>query len=153
MKKGGIERRPFAELEHVGVIVKDMDKVIDYLSFLGIGPFEVPKEVELTETMDRGKLSHSDLKMRIGQMGTIKLELLQPLEGESVQREFLDSKGEGIHHLAFVVDNIDEELPKLINKGLKVIQSGRGPTGYVFVYLEAEELGGMVIELSKRPPE
>jgi len=153
MEKRGIEKWPFAEFEHIGVIVKDMDKVIKYLSSLGIGPFKVPKEAEITETMDRGKLSHSGLKMRIGRMGTIKLELLQPLEGESVQREFLDSKGEGIHHLAFIVDNVDEELSKLIEKGLKVIQTGRGPTGYVFVYLEAEELGGIVIELTQRPPE
>ena len=143
----------FRKLEHVGVVVRDMEKAIEYLSSLGIGPFEiaggapwieVPFEGEL-----HGKPASWTMKISKTTMGGIDLELLQPVEGESLLQEFLDSNGEGLHHLGFTVDNLESEISKLAEHGVKVLTSGRGAKGASFAYLDTGIMGGILTEFKQ----
>jgi catechol 2,3-dioxygenase-like lactoylglutathione lyase family enzyme len=77
-------------------------------------------------------------------MGNIELELLQPLGGQSPYQEFLESKGEGIQHLTFAVDDLDKEVSKFIAQGVKVELSGRFQGGGGGDYLNLG-VGGITI--------
>ena len=68
-----------------------------------------------------------DLRLARGDMGGIGLELIQPLKGRSVYGEFLEKKGEGIHHLAFMVEDLDAEIADMEKRGFKVVQTGAMP--------------------------
>ena len=146
-EKGG--KLSFAKFDHVGVVVKDMDKTMKHLSALGAGPFESHARPPLIERTFRGKPSDAKHAIRSGPMGSVQVELIQPLEGDSLAKEFLESNGEGIQHLGFVVDNLDEEVAKLTQKGIKVLQSGRRAAGSGHVFFE---VNGIILELTQRVP-
>jgi len=152
MEKIGTEKSPFSKIDHVGVVIRDMDKAIEFYQSLGIGPFEQRETDTLTDKMMYGKPADFKLKIATAHLGSIDIELIQPVEGAHVHEEFLESKGEGIHHVAFSVDDIDKETAKLVDKGLKVILSARRPTGGG-AYFDTRKVGGVIFELIQRPPE
>ena len=137
---------------HLGVVVKDMDQAVKRLESLGIGPFE-PYDSGSTppligKPLFRGKPMDSEQKIFKAKIGEVVLELFQPVKGESPWKEFLDSKGEGIHHIGFDVDDLDEEAARLTGQGAAVLsrinwQGGGG------MYLEIGA-GGLIFELDKR---
>ena len=155
MGKSGVEKSPFSKVSHVGIVVRDMDKAIEYYQSLGIGPFESSKKGHLaTDRKVYGKpADDAKIKSRVVQMGQLYLELVQPVEGEAIQKEFLKTKGEGINHLGFLVDDIDKETAKLEEKGFKVISSTRYAGGGGIAYFDTDKVGGVIFELIQPPPE
>jgi methylmalonyl-CoA/ethylmalonyl-CoA epimerase len=149
MGKKRAEKSTFSNLDHLGVVVKDMDKTIQYLSSLGIGPFKPIADPALAEKLFRGKPSDWKVKISLAKIGPVALELIQPVEGENANQEFLKKKGEGIQHIGFTVDDLDREVSKLTQQGIKVMMSGKTPGGK-FAYLETDVIGGMIIELMQR---
>jgi 4-hydroxyphenylpyruvate dioxygenase-like putative hemolysin len=143
----------FSTVHQIGVIVKDMDEAVAFYESLGIGPFESPKgPAPIVDRQVYGKPA-PDVKNRISttQMGAVQLELVQPISGKSVQAEFLEKHGEGVNHLAFLVDDLDREVAKLVEKGFTVISSGRTLGGGAFAYLDTDKIGGIVFELIQQP--
>jgi len=139
------------KFHHVSVMVRDMDKAIEYYKSLGIGPFPPtigPEGVPLSGQTVRGEPSDyiMDLRYAEGGVGGLKFEVVQPLEGESIYKEFLEKKGEGVHHIAFTVDDLDAETAKMAERGFKVIQTGQTPRGK-FAYFDTDKVGGVVTEL------
>ena len=139
--------------DHAGIVVRDINKAVEYFEALGIGPFETSKGTSIIERMVHGKPA-SDVKnvTRIAKLGPVSFELLQTISGASIQKEFLDSKGEGINHLDFYVDDIEEETAKLVAKGFKIVQSGKFVGGGGMAYFDTDKLGGVQIGLVQRPP-
>ena len=93
-QKGDIDlmgvKIPQLAFDHVGIIVEDMDKAIEYFQSLGIGPFE-PLNITATDRVVYGKPAPDVHNMtRVANIGSIQFELLQPVSGESVQKEFLE---------------------------------------------------------------
>ncbi len=136
------------KFRHVGVAVRDMDKVVEYYQSLGIatiGPEQISERG--SDLMENGKPTdpRRKLKIRMVQVGTITYEMIQQLEGESVHNEFLDSKGEGISHIAFTVDDFDKERIKLVEKGASVILGRKDQHG--FAYFNTRKVGNIIIEL------
>ena len=146
MEKSLAEKTPFSKFMHVGMVVRDIDKAIEHLSSFGIGPFEKHTSTPLIERQFRGKPANWQTKRSTAKMGQLEIELLQPVEGESAAKEFLESKGEGIHHIGFAVDDLDREMAKLVRQGAKVVMSGKWAGGG-FAYLEIDAIGGLIIEL------
>ena len=149
------EYSPFSKVEHIGVVVRDMDKAVEYYESLGIGPFKPLRHKLLSQQMMLGKPVEPDsfaLKTRQARLGSIKVELLEPEKGESLWKEFLDTNGEGIMHLAFLVDDIDREEAKLVEKGLTVLYHVRFQTGGGSAYFDTREFGGVIIELVQWAP-
>ncbi len=145
MEKEGIPKSPFAKVHHVGVVVKDMKKALAHYSSLGIGPFE-PLKLSPAEGFLRGKSLISTPIISMGEVGGIVMELLQPTEDESLIKEFYEAKGEGIHHIAFLVDDIDKETEKLVQQGFKVLFNQKfGKGGCAF--FDTGQVGGVWIEL------
>ena len=155
MKETTKEKYPFSRpLVHVAVVVRDMDKAIKRLESLGIGPF-IPYPFDSISPL-AGKLlfqgkpleGGGNVKIFIGKIGSIALELFEPTEGVSPQREFLESKGEGIHHIAFGVDDFDKELARFTEKGVNILQIARMVNGGGACYLDIGT-GGLIFELEK----
>ena len=142
-----MEKSAFSKIDHVGVVVRNLDKAIDYYQSLGLGPFRQKDISVLTDKKMYGKPTDFELKMATAQMGPIMIELIQPVEEAPVQEEFLESKGEGINHIAFSVDDLDKEEAKLVEKGLEVILSVRRTTGGGGSYFDTREVGGVIMEL------
>ena len=93
MEKGETEKSPFDRFEHVGVVVKDMDKAIERLSALGLGPFEVATSPPITERTFRGRPTDAKVKVRFCRMGSLLLELIQHLEENACQKSSWGAKG------------------------------------------------------------
>ncbi len=140
---------PFAKVHHVGVVVADINKAVAHYKSLGMGPFE-PLKLSPAEGLLRGKPLITTPIISMGEVGGIVMELLQPTEEESLVKEFYENKCEGVHHIAFLVDDIDKETEKLVEKGFKVIFSQKfGEGGCAF--FDTGQVGGVWIELF-RPP-
>jgi len=150
----GKGKSPFGRVHQIGVIVRDMDQAVRYFEGLGIGPFEsAGATAPIVDRTVHGRPA-PDVKNRIStaQMGPVQLELVQPVSGKSVQAEFLEKHGEGINHLAFLVDDLQAEVAKLAARGFTVISSGRTLGGTAFAYLDTDRIGGIVFELIQQPP-
>ena len=143
-------KSPSSRFLHVGVVVKDMDKTIDYLSSLGMGPFESPPAPDFVELLFRGKPCNFDLKGCSTRIEGVEIELLQPVSGQSPHQEFLDSKGEGIQHIAFAVDDLEKAVEKLTKQGIGLLLYGKAKDGGGFAYLSIGEVGGILVELFQK---
>jgi catechol 2,3-dioxygenase-like lactoylglutathione lyase family enzyme len=142
-------KSPFSNLIQVGVVVKDMDKTIERLMALGIGPFQ-PKTLPAgSEEWFRGKPFNGKATIQATMMGNVELELIQPVAGDSPAQEFMDSKGEGFNHIACVVEDIDRALDQLAPQGVEVILRAKMPNGGGVAYLDLG-VGGIVVELVQR---
>lgn len=152
MKKDTNESFPFSQIDQVGVVVKDLDKAVEYYSSFGIGPFEPLNLKRIERTVYGKKVTDLENISRVTRMGQVQFELVQPVSGESIQKEFLEKRGEGINHLGFLVDDIDKEVNKLVAKGFKVISSVRYSGGGGVAYFDTDRIGGVLFELIQWPP-
>ena len=128
---------------HLGVVVRDVNKAVEHFQSLGI----VDKATDLV-TMEGKK---AKLIGRFINIGPLLIELWQPVRGNTVQQEFLDSRGEGVNHIAFHVDNLAEEKAKLVEKGIPVVFSVSDEEGDM-AYFDTRKVGNVLIELIQ-PPE
>jgi methylmalonyl-CoA/ethylmalonyl-CoA epimerase len=136
---------------HVGFAVKDIEKAVKHYEDLGMGPFKPlnrsakPKHREYS-----GKeipLDAVAFNIRVGEMGPTIAELVQPLKGNCIQQEYLDAKGEGINHVAYEVDDIEQEKAEMEKLGYKVIQSSEFDNGEICLFFDTDKEGGVVTEL------
>jgi len=140
------------EFLHVGVEVKDMDKAVEYYQSLGIatiGPEHISENKSL-DLMEKGKPADPKrkLKIRMFQVGPIIFEMIQHLDGENVHKDFMESRGEGISHVAYIVDDFKGERAKMVEKGASVILGRKDQSG--FAYFDTREAGNVIIELIQR---
>ncbi|NQT04419.1 MAG: VOC family protein [Dehalococcoidia bacterium] len=142
----------FSRPHHLAVIVKDMDEAIEYYQALGMGPFE-PVKVVHTDRMLYGKPAPSDIKLiaRGGQMGPIWLELIQPVSGKYIHNEFLERRGEGINHMSFLVDDIEEAISIMAEAGFEAIVYQKNVGGGGMAFFDTDKIGGVIIELQELP--
>jgi hypothetical protein len=114
-------------IKQVGVVVKDpVESAKNYWNLLGIGPWEI-REWGSHVLFDRtyyGKPSWGKEKIAHAYLGDLELEFVSPMEGDSVYQDWIDEHGEGIHHLKFLCDDIDETSRMLAEQGFPSIQSG-----------------------------
>jgi len=143
-------------LNHVGLVVKDLIKTVEYYQSLGIGKLVDDKprlsEADLTrlEILMYGKRVPSFSKIEVLKIGPLDIEVVEPpvlAPGVSINRDFLDSKGEGVSHICFEVPDIEGETARLIEKGVQVILSVKRQGRLIENYLDTREFGGILISL------
>lgn len=132
----------------VGVVVRDIDRAVEFYERLGIGPFVEGPSAHTLERKIYGR-DNPDVKVKglITQMGPIEFELLQPVAGRGIQAEFLEKHGEGVVHLCAHTDDLDRDVADLTALGYRVISSGLLDDGGKFAYFDTREVGGLVLEL------
>lgn len=136
-------------ITQVAIVVKDIDKArFAWAKVLGT---EVP-EASVAEshpsrpTKYRGVRSDDKAKLAFFAMDNLQIELIQPLGGKSTWQEFLDKNGEGIHHIAFNVKDIDGVEKQFALLGMPTVQNG-GWDGGAYSYIDASKNLGCVLEL------
>lgn len=116
---------------------------------LGIGPFVTP-EIHYDEKHYLGEpIPDSEWVMGFASLGPIELELSQPVKGPSIYRDFLDERGEGLHHIGFDIDDLDSKIARCQELGIRIICSGRTAAGG-FAHIDTAVDGGPLIELIQR---
>ena len=132
--------------------VRDLDPVVAYYQSLGIATLEPEVLLDSSASEDfmiYGKRPDATIKARTrtARVGSTVYQFVQPLEGETVYNESLDSRGEGVNGFAFIVDDLDRETAKLVEKGIPVVLSGKPETGSAFAYFDTRKVGDMTIGL------
>ena len=134
-------------LDHVGIVVPDADRAVDYYSSVfGLGPFKVNEGAAMKEVNFRGRKEDCKLKSAVAKSGAVEIEIIQVLEGECPHRDFLREGRQGLHHLAFRVENLDSMLDSLAQRGIKPLWS-KDFGVLSFAYLEPDTVGGLIFEL------
>lgn len=148
---------PVKEVAQVCLVVRDLDKVVEkYWKIFGIGPWHFytygkPLVKRMTR---RGQPSEYKMRVALSYIGSLRIELIEPVEGDTVYQEFLDKHGEGVHHFGVLVENMRAALDKAGACGLEMTQDGAGfgkdGDGH-YAYLDTEREIGVTLELIERP--
>ena len=151
MGKKATGKFTYTKLHHVGLVVKDIDKAIEYLESIGIGPFQVGNGQRKFTIPFKGELHGKPAEWKTtisnAQLGETQLELLEPTEGPQALKESLDATGEGLHHIGFLVNNLDAAIAKGKKDGLKIWTMSKRTDGPGFLYFEPTKTGSLAIEL------
>jgi methylmalonyl-CoA/ethylmalonyl-CoA epimerase len=141
------EKPVFSNLCDIGIVVKDLDKTVTRLEALGIGPFVPAQAPPGAEGLFyRGQPLTAKFRGLVAHLGAIELEIFEPQENPNPWEDFMATKGEGIHHIGFHVDDIEKEVNRLTDQGAEVIMTGKinGQLAAAYIDLKA---GGLIIEL------
>jgi methylmalonyl-CoA/ethylmalonyl-CoA epimerase len=128
------------KIEHIGIAVKDIKMISKF--------YKDVFECEISEEMDV-----PDRKLRIAftEISGVKLEFLMATDKDNVIANFIDKKGEGIHHICFEVDDVDKATKELNEKGVELVDKPRmGAEGKKIVFLQPKNTNGVLIELKER---
>ncbi len=128
-------------IEHIGLAVKDITKAIKYYEeILGL------KCYNIEEVPDQ------KVKTAFFKIGETKIELLEATSKDSPIQKFIDKHGEGIHHIAFAVENINQKLSKVEKKGIKLIdkQSRKGAEKLNIGFLHPKYTFGVLTEFCEK---
>ncbi len=149
-ESGGLK---LPEINHLGVVVRNRDEAIRrYREALGLPPFRTWDQ-EFPDTRVRGKPSPCSLRIGFSNLGTVLFEVIEPLAGESIHREFLERNGEGIQHLGFVVADLAGDLAKLAANGLQVLMdSPIAERQSALAYVDGDAASNILWELVQDSP-
>ncbi len=149
------------ELLHLGFIVRDLDKTLEYYQSLGLisASHEFPKERHRISVTLPGKSDYvpdpsrkGPGKQQIVRMGPLPLELIQVGEGsKDPNSEFFDNRGEGLAHIGFIVEDIEAETAKLVEKGIEILFTLTVDDRETMHYFDTRKYGaGLVLELIQK---
>lgn len=128
-------------IEHIGIAVKNLDNAKKYYEdVLGLTCYAVEE------------VADQKVKTAFFQVGETKIELLESTDPSGPIGKFIDKKGEGIHHIAFAVDNADKALQEVSDKGIRVIDKNarKGAEGLQIGFLHPKATHGVLTELCSK---
>jgi methylmalonyl-CoA/ethylmalonyl-CoA epimerase len=126
------------KLEHIGIAVANLEaSEALFTQLLGIEPYK-------RETVESENVITSFF-----QIGDVKIELLAATNPSSTIAKFIEKKGEGLHHLAFEVENIEEEIEKKTNLGFELINTKAkdGADGKIIAFLHPKSTNSVLTEM------
>jgi methylmalonyl-CoA/ethylmalonyl-CoA epimerase len=139
------------KLDHIAIVVKNMDKALKFYSkAFGIKFEEVQQHDLPPDVIYKGKPSPYTMKVTFGHMGPVRVEMVQVVQGKCIYTDFLDKKGEGIHHLGFEVDDLEKEVANAKSQGLKMICHLKMVGIMAFAHFDPKETSGVAIELVQK---
>ena len=140
------------KIVQIGIIVHDVEKYAkSYAEFFGV---EVP-QIIISETEDKAKTRYNgqSTKARVKQaffyFDNISIELLEPVGEPSTWKDYLDSHGEGVHHIAFEVKDMDDRIMEMQDRGANLIQQGQWTSysGGRYAYFDSNDQLAVILEL------
>jgi methylmalonyl-CoA/ethylmalonyl-CoA epimerase len=129
------------KIDHLGIAVSDIDSGKKFWQdIMGL-------ELEGTETVEEQKVTTSFFPV-----GESEVELLESTSPDGPVAKYIEKKGAGLQHIAFRVENIDEALAELKEKGVKLIDevARKGAGGARIAFLHPKATGGILVELCER---
>ena len=126
------------KIEHIGIAVKSIENANKiYTSLLGYSPYKTEE------------VKSEGVKTSFFKTGDSKIELLEATKPESPIAKFIEKKGEGIHHIAFAVDDIESEIDRLKKEGFIVLNETpkKGADNKLVAFLHPKSTQGVLIEI------
>ncbi|MGB6866037.1 MAG: VOC family protein [Candidatus Aminicenantaceae bacterium] len=133
----------------IGVVVHDIENASQaYAVFLGIDKpqWVLTDNVDKAHTVFKGDSTEARAKLAFFELGNITIELIEPVGGPSTWQEFLENKGEGIHHIAFEIKDMDKKIDLLTAGGITLLQKGDYEGGR-YCYMDGVSKLGLILEL------
>ena len=132
-----------SHIEHLGIAVKSLDEAIPYYeNILGMKCYSIEE------------VADQKVKTAFFKVGQTKLELLEPTSDESPIAKFIEKRGEGIHHLAFAVeDGVANALAEMEGKGVRLIDKAprKGAEGLTIAFIHPKSTHGVLTEFCEKP--
>jgi methylmalonyl-CoA epimerase len=124
-------------IDHLGIAVKSLEQALTfYRDQLGL-------EVSLRETVE-----HERVNVAMLPLGEPRIELLEPTQSDSVIAKFLEKRGEGLHHVAIRVPDLNASVERLKSQGARLLNDPRpGAGGHLYVFVHPSSTGGVLLEL------
>jgi len=129
-------------IEHLGIAVRSLETAIPYFeNILGLECYAIEEVAE------------QKVKTAFFKVGQTKIELLESTDPEGPVGKFIESRGEGVHHIAFAVENLQEKLDKAAEKGVRLIDKTprKGAEGLNIAFLHPKFTLGVLTELCEDP--
>ncbi|ANU28392.1 methylmalonyl-CoA epimerase [Planococcus versutus] len=129
------------KVDHIGIAVRDLNAVLPYYTdTLGLPLLKIEE------------VASQKVRVAFIDAGNIKIELLEPMDEQNAIFKFLEKKGEGIHHIAFGVDNIEERMNELRKNGVQLLsdQPKPGAGGAMVAFLHPKSSNGVLYELCEK---
>ncbi len=128
-------------VDHIGIAVKSIDSALNF--------WEKTLGVRCTGVEE---VAEQKVKTAFLPLGDSEIELLEATAEDSPVAKFIEKKGEGIHHLALRVDNLEAALAELKEKGVRLIDEKprKGAGGAMIAFIHPAATGGILLELSQR---
>ena len=125
-------------IDHIGIAVKDMESSNELFTKL------LGRPLDKIETVETEKVATSFF-----QMGESKIELLEASDPNSPIAKFIEKRGEGIHHIAFEVDDIESEISRLEGEGFVLLnkEPKPGADNKIIAFLHPKSSNGVLVEL------
>ena len=127
-----------SHIEHLGIAVKSLEEAIPYWeNVLGL------KSYNIEEVADQ------KVKTAFFMVGQTKIELLEPTSEESTIAKYIEKRGQGVHHVAFAVEGIEDALADATEKGVQLIDKAprKGAEGLSIAFLHPKSTMGVLTEL------
>lgn len=132
-----------SHIEHLGIAVKSLDEAIPYYeNILGMKCYSIEE------------VADQKVKTAFFKVGQTKLELLEPTSDESPIAKFIEKRGEGIHHLAFAVeDGVANALAEMEGKGVRLIDKAprKGAESLNIAFIHPKSTHGVLTEFCEKP--
>ena len=131
------------KIEHIGIAVKNLEQSNELFAKL------FGKEHYKIEKVESEHVSTSFFML-----GETKIELLEATHPDSAIAKFIEKKGEGIHHIAYDVENIHEEMERLQQEGFELInkEPKKGADNKLICFLHPKTTNGILVELCQEVP-
>jgi methylmalonyl-CoA/ethylmalonyl-CoA epimerase len=130
-----------SHIEHIGIAVTDLDLAIDfYEKVMGLKCYNIEEVPE------------QKVRTAFFMVGETKIELLQSTDPAGPIGRFIEKKGEGIHHIAFSVEKIEDQLTHAASMGINLIdcKPRKGAEGLDIAFLHPKSTSGVLIELCEK---
>jgi methylmalonyl-CoA/ethylmalonyl-CoA epimerase len=131
-----------SHIEHIGIAVKSLDAVIPYYEkMLGTPCYSIEEVPE------------QKVRTAFFKIGQTKIELLESTDPEGPIGKFIEKKGEGVQHIAFAVEGLQDQLNTLAEDGIQLIdkQPRKGAEGLNIAFLHPKSTFGVLTELCENP--
>jgi len=136
-------------ITQIGIIVRDIEATSQaYADLLGV---EVPQwfltdTEEIAQTRYLGEPTQARAKLAFFDMGSVQLELIEPVGAPSTWQAFLDEHGEGVHHIAFQIKGMGDQVGLLADRDMPLVQRGEY-TGGRYAYIDSAAQLKLMLEL------
>jgi methylmalonyl-CoA epimerase len=132
-----------ADIDHLGIAVKSLAQARRFYERMGL------------QVVGEEIVQHEGVRLAMVPLGESRIELLEALNADTPIGRFLAKRGEGLHHVAIRVDDLNATVEKLKNEGTRFISDEIkvGAGGHLYVFVHPSSTGGVLLELCEDPPQ
>jgi methylmalonyl-CoA/ethylmalonyl-CoA epimerase len=141
---------------HVGLMVRDLDESVKHYESMGFS-FQPQVDRDTSQIADyqvygEKRKNSEKWSLRIASVGPYRIELVCPTQGKTLFAEWLKQRGEGIHHVAFNVDDLISERARLTSMGISELMRFIRADGTGASFFDLKNNGGLIVELIQAQP-